>query len=217
LVASKNKSKKKPNDNEKTHAPMKINLIPTKKLALLSAAFCAVMLAFSQNASAVPTDLTFSDGHELGFIFNSTNGVPSDANKTTLLNVLIGLGSGGHQSVLIGQNLYFVTRTHNFGPLPGPAVVGPSGTNTNIPIGSGIYSYLYATYMNPVDGVSSSEVWYIGNLSGDVTIPATQGPNNLVGWTLFGPGGAVPDGGTTVMLLGAALGALGMARRFLKA
>jgi hypothetical protein len=29
------------------------------------------------------------------------------------------------------------------------------------------------------------------------------------------PGGAVPDGGTTVMLLGAALGALGMARRYL--
>jgi len=32
-----------------------------------------------------------------------------------------------------------------------------------------------------------------------------------------GPGGgSVPDGGTTVMLLGAALGALGMARRFLR-
>ncbi len=32
-----------------------------------------------------------------------------------------------------------------------------------------------------------------------------------------GPGVvSVPDGGTTVMLLGAALGALGMARRFLK-
>ena len=30
------------------------------------------------------------------------------------------------------------------------------------------------------------------------------------------PGVATPDGGTTVMLLGAALGALGMARRFLK-
>jgi hypothetical protein len=30
-------------------------------------------------------------------------------------------------------------------------------------------------------------------------------------------GVGVPDGGTTVMLLGAALGALGMARRFLKA
>jgi hypothetical protein len=31
-----------------------------------------------------------------------------------------------------------------------------------------------------------------------------------------GGGGTVPDGGTTVMLLGAALGALGMARRYLK-
>jgi VPDSG-CTERM motif len=42
---------------------------------------------------------------------------------------------------------------------------------------------------------------------------------HLVGWTLFGPGGVpgVPDGGTTAMLLGAALGALGIARRFMKA
>ena len=39
----------------------------------------------------------------------------------------------------------------------------------------------------------------------------------LMGWTLFSAGGqGVPDGGTTVMLLGAALVALGMARRFLK-
>ena len=44
---------------------MKINLIPSKKLALLSAAFCAVMLAFNHNASAV-TNLTIGDGHELG-------------------------------------------------------------------------------------------------------------------------------------------------------
>lgn len=33
--------------------------------------------------------------------------------------------------------------------------------------------------------------------------------------SFFGCGGGVPDGGTTVMLLGAALGALGMARRYL--
>jgi VPDSG-CTERM motif len=38
----------------------------------------------------------------------------------------------------------------------------------------------------------------------------------LSGWMLFGPGvPSVPEGGTTVMLLGTALGALGMARRFL--
>jgi hypothetical protein len=40
--------------------------------------------------------------------------------------------------------------------------------------------------------------------------------NRLTGFAAGPSGGTVPDGGTTVMLLGAALGALGMARRFLK-
>jgi hypothetical protein len=128
---------------------------------------------------------------------------------------MIGLALGGNQTVILGGNAYEVLRSFNdFGPLPGPAVIGPSGTNTNITIGSGLYSYLFATYTH--NGLVFGQVWYIANLSGDITIPATQVGSDLVGWTLFGPGGAVPDGGTTVMLLGAALGALGMARRFLK-
>jgi hypothetical protein len=58
--------------------------------------------------------------------------------------------------------------------------------------------------------------WYVGNLSGIIRIPVSAGKHGVSGWTLFGPGGGqVPDGDTTVMLLGAALGALGMARRFL--
>jgi hypothetical protein len=62
-----------------------------------------------------------------------------------------------------------------------------------------------------------ARVWYVGILSGSVQIPIATGGGSLLGWTLFGPGvPGVPDGGTTVMLLGAALGALGMARRFLK-
>jgi VPDSG-CTERM motif len=50
-----------------------------------------------------------------------------------------------------------------------------------------------------------------------ITIPATGfGGYGLSGWALFtAPGGAVPDGGATVMLLGAALAAIGVARRFL--
>ena len=40
------------------------------------------------------------------------------------------------------------------------------------------------------------------------------GISSIRGWA--GPTGTVPDGGSTVMLLGAALGSLGMARRFLK-
>jgi len=58
----------------------------------------------------------------------------------------------------------------------------------------------------------------ISGETGVITIPS-DGPlgYGLSGWILFPPGGTpgVPDGGATVMLLGAALGALGMARRFL--
>jgi VPDSG-CTERM motif len=53
-----------------------------------------------------------------------------------------------------------------------------------------------------------------GNLLGSNT--AQQGYFKMTGWTLLNPTGQVPDGGATVMLLGAALGALGMVRRYLQ-
>ena len=43
----------------------------------------------------------------------------------------------------------------------------------------------------------------------------TQAPGNLSNGTIFTGFAAVPDGGTTVMLLGVALGALGIVRRFI--
>ena len=74
----------------------------------------------------------------------------------------------------------------------------------------GLYTYLFAKY----DGYGS-EVWYVGRLSGVITIPSLGGGCALTEWTLFGPGvPAVPDGGSTVMLLGAALAALAIGRRF---
>ena len=188
---------------------MKVKIIPTKKLAMLSAAFCAVMLAFSHNASA----LTIGDSQELGFV---DPGLPaSDANRTLFVNTMIGLANGGSTHVIIGPHDNLVTRSNNnFGPLP-TAVFAQNGSTTTIDLGTGGFSYLYAKYDGPNFG---AEVWYVGNLSGIITIPAFgQGEQyGLSGWTLFGPGGVqVPDGGFTVMLLGAALGALGIARRFL--
>ena len=89
------------------------------------------------------------------------------------------------------------------------------GTSTTIDLSAGgVYTYLFAKYDGRND---NSQVWYVGDLSGIITIPA-NGPRNhgLSGWILFGPGNpGVPDGGTTVMLLGAALGALGIARRYI--
>jgi hypothetical protein len=183
--------------------PMKLKMIPTNKLAVLSAAFCAVMLAFSTNASA----LTIGDTQELGFV---QFGIPSgDDARTAYVNHLIGMALGT-TDVALGQT--FTRSNNDFGPLP-TAVFALNGTGTTIDLGSGLYSYLFAKYDGPNYG---SEVWYVGNLSGIITIPATGGRYGLSGWTLFGPGGSqVPDGGTTVMLLGAALGALAMARRYI--
>jgi VPDSG-CTERM motif len=61
-------------------------------------------------------------------------------------------------------------------------------------------------------GVSADET-----LIGSGTVTFDNPVKNISHATFFGSpgGGVVPDGGTTVMLLGAALGALGMARRFL--
>ena len=180
---------------------MKLKMIPTNKLAVLSAAFCAVMLAFSTNASA----LTIGDNQELGKVFF---GIPSgDDARTAYVNHLIGMALGSTDAAL-GQT--FERSNNSFGTLP-TAVFALNGTGTTIDLGSGLYSYLFAKYDGPNYG---SEVWYVGNLSGIITIPATGGRYGLSGWTLFGPGAGVPDGGTTVMLLGAALGALGLARRF---
>jgi hypothetical protein len=193
--------------------PMKINIIPTKRLALLSAAFCAVMLAFSHNASA----LTFNDANDMGQVLF---GIPSgDSDRVIYTNHIINMALNTTDSAN-GQTY------QRSGANPGPgvgfypaAIFALDGTGTTINLGptAGVYQYLFAKY----DGINAgSEVWYVGNLSGSITIPANGlfGQNyGLSGWTLFTGGGVpgVPDGGTTVMLLGVALGALGMARRFL--
>jgi VPDSG-CTERM motif len=198
------------------------NIVLPKKLALLSAAVCAVMLAFSQYASATPhplppvVNLTFGDANDLGQVLF---GIPSgDANRTAYVNHLIAMAPGTTNAAL-GQT--FHRSLNNPGPgFPNypTAVFAKNGTGTSVDLGNGtLYSYLFAKYDGPNAG---SEVWYVGGLSGVITIPGfgLAGQNyGLSGWTLFGPGvPGVPDGGTTVMLLGAALGALGMARRFLK-
>jgi hypothetical protein len=116
-----------------------------------------------------------------------------------------------------GQSCNFsgqtVTRSDNvFANLPNAdasilAQSDPQNPSTTIDLGAGgTYTYLFAKYDGRND---NSQVWYVGDLSGTITIPE-NGPrgHGLSGWILFGPGTpGVPDGGTTVMLLGAALGA----------
>jgi hypothetical protein len=147
-------------------------------------------------------------------------GIPSgDDDRTDYVNRLISLAPGTTGFAADGQiyNRSLANPGPGFPNYP-TAVFASNGTGTSINLGDGtLYSYLFAKYDGPNAG---SEVWYVGGVSGIITIPA-QGlagqRYGLSGWTLFGPGvPGVPDGGATVMLLGAALGSLGMARRFLK-
>lgn len=199
---------------------MKLNTPPTQKLALIAAAFCAATLAFSQNASAYKLpmppsfNLTIGDNHELG---QARPPVPEgDGDITQYVNFMIGLSLGGSGHVIIGPHNILVTRSMNdFGPLPGPATLALRGTGTTVNLATqGTYSYLFAHYGGP--GGGTAEVWYVGDLSGVITIPGIGFGHGLSGWALFtAPGGAVPDSGATAMLLGAALGAIGIVRRFL--
>jgi len=188
----------------------------TNKFALVSVAVCALMLGLGHNASATPhamppsISLAIGDGHELGFV---NFGIPSgDADRLNYVNHLIGMALGSEDNAF-GQHF---TRSNNaFGQLPQAVLAGHvNGTSTSINLGAGgLYTYLFAKYDGPNYG---SEVWYVGDLSGIIEIPATAGGYGLSGWTLFGTGvPGVPDGGITAMLLGTALGALGLARRFL--
>jgi len=180
---------------------------------MLTVAFCAVMFTFSHNASADAILGFFPDTHVVGTV---TPGAPADpADVADYINFMIALASPGSGSTL-GQD---ITRTSNaFGSLPqadGSNTGGSfSGSGTSVDLGGGTFTYLFAKY----DGQNDlSQVWNISGITGTITIPG-DGPlgYGLSGWILFNPGTGVPDGGTTVMLLGAALGALGMARRFLK-
>jgi hypothetical protein len=194
---------------------MKPNTLLNKhKLALVSAAVCALILAFSHNVSATPRvlppsiNLTIGDQHELGLVIGNISN--EDGDRLNYVNHLIGMALNTHDQAF-GND--FFRSNNSFSPLPQAVLDGHvNGTGTTVNLGSGVFTYLFAKYGGETgDGAGSSfaEVWYVGNLSGVITIPGT----GLSSWTLFGP--AVPDGGTTAMLLGAALGTLGVVRRFL--
>ena len=175
---------------------------------LLCIGLASASLGFAPKASAV----LIGDDHDLGLI---SKNFPADPTSSAgFIDILLDqpLGSG---PTTIGGNTY--TRTTN-DPLSGlypDAVFGVDlGASTTINLGSG-YLYLLAKYDGPNWG---SEIWYVGDLSGTITIP--QFPVNqqygLSHVFLYnGQGGSsVPDGGTTVMLLAAGLGGLMLVRRF---
>ena len=199
--------------------PMKVNRVPTKKLAMLSAAFCAVMLAFSPNASA----------HLLDPFQFFTNG--PIGNPAAELNYLQTHGGGSYQPTFLPGTSQFLGKFEDDGSVENGAInistyvtvnmvsgntwdiswnlTGSGFTLDGVLIkdgnvqGSGM---LYRFY-----GVSADEA-----LIGSGTVTFDDPVKDISHISFFGsPGGQIPDGGAAVMLLGGALCALGIARRFM--
>jgi hypothetical protein len=182
-----------------------------RKLAYLA----AIALAFGVLAGLPSTAqaLSFGDPYDLGSITPPEPASPTD--EEGYVNTLIAQALG--TTTTIAGHTYTRT-TASCGTCPAAVfnMKDESGLNI-VNLGTGGFTYLIGKYDGPNGG---SEVWNVQGLTGIVTIPLFGFGNNnnqygLSHWTLFG-GGGVPDGGTTVMLLGAALGALGMARRYLR-
>jgi hypothetical protein len=183
-----------------------------------------------------------SDSYLLGTVIPGTLSIPGqaarDAYMTNILRTMTPLGA----TMPSGGSLY--SRSFNsFSSLPTATTTGAylgsglsSGTgNVSINLSVlGTFQYLVVAYDGPNGGAA---VWDISGLTGTITIYGYAKPEkvngqftgNLLGsstaqkgyfritsYTLLNPiSRSVPDGGATVMLLGMALGALGMARRYL--
>jgi len=188
---------------------MKINLFPTKKVTLFCTAVCAAMFAFTYHADA----LSFNDPLDLGYV-NPADATGS-AQEVVYVNTMIGFAQGsGLHSGISGHDYFRFDTSCGTCPAAVFSSTDNSGSNT-INLGAGGFTYLLGAYQRP-GGISRSYIWNVQGLTGVVTIPGYYGQCALSHWTLFGPGAGVPDGGTTVMLLGMAFGALGVARRFLR-
>ncbi len=178
------------------------------------------------------TILSFGDAQSLGSLIPGSPADPSD--EAGYITNLVGLAAPS-TGVVIGSHTYDRTSNNGFGVLPAATDVGsvtvvtPPGSASGIDVTG--FLYLLGKYGDGVipggpspkadaEPNGGDYVWYVGNLSGLVDIPSDSstwpghGHQGLSHWALFNPSTThVPDGGVTVLLLGAGLCALTLIRR----
>jgi len=172
---------------------------------VVSITICAILVPVHEVKA---TALSIGDSNELGSLWPGVQKKTDNRDKATYVNHMLGMALG---AVEVSHGQVYFRSDNRFKYLP-TAESAVSGTGRTIRVRTGgLYTYLFATYEG-----HGSEIWYVGNFRGVITIPFLAAGHHLTGWTLFGPSGTgVPDGGVTVMLLGVAIGVLALARRFL--
>lgn len=181
----------------------------------LLVAFTATAL-FVLNAAAVPIVLDYETSG-VG-AFQKASKVNSDDDVELGVNKLITWHNGGVPATWPEPDVTFYLAANSLAPLPTPALyVGREGDDFSA-IDSSLYTYVLGKYAN------SAYVFYLGDLAPGLYILPEQMPDlvkpdklhDLSHQAWFStPGVKLPDGSTTVSLVG--LGLLGTAlfrRRF---
>jgi hypothetical protein len=197
----------------------------TTKLTMM-AAVCLAAVGARAATVTLTVDPNVTSPGTVPFVLGDVNpGLPADdASKAAMINNMITLALGGHDIVTIGPQVNDVYRSLNpFSLLPtvtanDVATQTQDGGNVTTIADNGFY-YLAAKYDGPN---GATEVWDIGSLPTGTTIIIPEnafGLNNnqygLSGWALMDytpdnpnlppQGGPVPDGGSTLALLGFAI------------
>jgi VPDSG-CTERM motif len=182
-------------------------------LAMVAGAFVAM---WATQVEATPISLTVGDLNYLGSIVPDH---PADAtDEAGYIDYLISLninvsGSDSGQTITRSGNSFSPLDTIPTSPSPVPAF-SSTGNNTSISLTSA-QEYVAVRYGASSGGIAY--VWYIGGLDYTLgfTVPANSpAGNGISGINVFEPyTPSVPDGGTTALLLGAALSGLGLLRR----
>jgi hypothetical protein len=176
---------------------------PENKMKSIVLTLIAAVAALS-SASA----LTISSSQYVG---KATPGTPSSPEaEVSYINALIALDLNGTTEV----NGNTLLRSNNaFAELPTAVIDGATKDEKNTPTST--FSVTGFSYVIGKYGTDSF-VWFVGGMVGDVTLDTSiAGSGGLSHISLYNPGDTprVPDGGATLLLLGAALSGLGIVRR----
>jgi hypothetical protein len=208
---------------------MKVNMIPTKRVAILSAAsVCAAMLAFSYTASATPHPLPpVTLANAINGMISFAGAVQFDTNSlagATRVNTWFDSnGNAGFSSVQFGATGAFggiLAGTQ--ATMAQPWIFNPSTPTPGLwSVGGFTFDLLSSTVVTHT--ATFLNITGIGTISGNGFDP-TAGIWNFTSQTPGGPifsfsasSSAVPDGGSAVALLGLALVGVELLRRKLMA